>query len=425
MLTSIVGTNWGDEGKGRMVDLLSEKYDIVVRYQGGNNAGHTVVNEKGKFVLNLMPSGILRDETVNVLGPGIVIDLEHLYGEAQRLREGGIEVTPEHLKISDRATICMPYHKLLDGLEEDRLGDKKFGSTRRGISPVYADKFMKKTIRMGDLLHWDTLRDRLEGIIEWKNLTVEKGYGHAPVLLDDIMDWLEKFGRCFTPYVCNTTEYLNQAMKENKSIIFEAQLGALRDIEYGIYPYTSASTTLAAYAPIGAGIPFARLDESIGIMKAYSSCVGEGPFTCEMFGPEADALREAGGEYGAATGRPRRVGGFDVVASRYGALMQGCSYVALTKLDVLSYLEQIPVCVAYELDGKRIDYFPSDIDELNAAKPVYEYLPGFHCDVSGCRSKEDLPAAALDYIRYIEKAINCPIKYVSVGAEREACITMF
>ena len=425
MLTSIVGTNWGDEGKGRMVDLLSEKYDIVVRYQGGNNAGHTVVNEKGKFVLNLMPSGILRDETVNVLGPGIVIDLEHLYGEEQRLREGGIEITPEHLKISDRATICMPYHKLLDGLEEDRLGDKKFGSTRRGISPVYADKYMKKTIRMGDLLHWDTLRDRLEGIIEWKNLTVEKGYGHAPVLLDDIMDWLEKFGRCFTPYVCNTTEYLNQAMKENKSIIFEAQLGALRDIEYGIYPYTSASTTLAAYAPIGAGIPFARLDESIGIMKAYSSCVGEGPFTCEMFGPEADALREAGGEYGAATGRPRRVGGFDVVASRYGALMQGCSYVALTKLDVLSYLEKIPVCVAYELDGKRIDYFPSDIDELNAAKPVYEYLPGFHCDVSGCRSKEDLPAAALDYIRYIEKAINCPVKYVSVGAEREACITMF
>ena len=425
MLTSIVGTNWGDEGKGRMVDLLSEKYDIVVRYQGGNNAGHTVVNEKGKFVLNLMPSGILRDETVNVLGPGIVIDLEHLYGEAQRLREGGIEISPEHLKISDRATICMPYHKLLDGLEEDRLGDKKFGSTRRGISPVYADKYMKKTIRMGDLLHWDTLRDRLEGIIEWKNLTVEKGYGHAPVLLDDIMDWLEKFGRCFTPYVCNTTEYLSQAMKENKSIIFEAQLGALRDIEYGIYPYTSASTTLAAYAPIGAGIPFARLDESIGIMKAYSSCVGEGPFTCEMFGPEADALREAGGEYGAATGRPRRVGGFDVVASRYGALMQGCSYVALTKLDVLSYLEQIPVCVAYELDGKRIDYFPSDIDELNAAKPVYEYLPGFHCDVSGCRSKEDLPAEALDYIRYIEKAINCPIKYVSVGAEREACITMF
>ena len=425
MLTSIVGTNWGDEGKGRMVDLLSKNYDIVVRYQGGNNAGHTVINEKGKFVMNLMPSGILRDETVNVLGPGIVIDLEHLAGEAARLREGGIEIGPRHLKISDRATVCLPYHKLLDGLEEDRLGDKKFGSTRRGISPVYADKYMKKTIRMGDLLHWDSLRDRLAGIIEWKNLTVEKGYGHEPVVLDEIMAWLEAFGRPFAPYVCNTTEYLGSAIKEGKSILFEAQLGALRDIDFGIYPYTSASTTLAAYAPIGAGIPYARLDESIGIMKAYSSCVGEGPFTCELFGDEAEALRKAGGEYGAATGRPRRVGGFDVVASRYGALMQGCSYIALTKLDVLFYLKEIPVCTAYELDGKKIGYFPSDIDELNAARPVYESLPGFHCDISACRRPEDLPREAMDYIRYIEKAINCPIKYVSVGAERDAYITLF
>ncbi len=425
MLTSIVGTNWGDEGKGRMVDLLSENYDVVVRYQGGNNAGHTVINEKGKFVMNLMPSGILRDETVNVLGPGIVIDLEHLYGEAARLREGGIEIGPRHLKISDRATVCLPYHKLLDGLEEDRLGDKKFGSTRRGISPVYADKYMKKTIRMGDLLHWDSLRDRLAGIIEWKNLTVEKGYGHEPVALDEIMAWLETFGRPFAPYVCNTTEYLGSAIREGKSILFEAQLGALRDIDFGIYPYTSASTTLAAYAPIGAGIPYARLDESIGIMKAYSSCVGEGPFICELFGDEAEELRKAGGEYGAATGRPRRVGGFDVVASRYGTLMQGCSYIALTKLDVLSYLKEIPVCTAYELDGRKTGYFPSDIDELNAARPVYEYLPGFHCDISACRRPEDLPRAAMDYIRYIEKAINCPIRYVSVGPERDAYITLF
>ena len=425
MLTSIVGTNWGDEGKGRMVDLLSENYDVVVRYQGGNNAGHTVINEKGKFVMNLMPSGILRDETVNVLGPGIVIDLEHLSGEAARLREGGIEIGPRHLKISDRATVCLPYHKLLDGLEEDRLGDKKFGSTRRGISPVYADKYMKKTIRMGDLLHWDSLRDRLAGIIEWKNLTVEKGYGHEPVSLDEIMAWLETFGRPFAPYVCNTTEYLGSAIREGKSILFEAQLGALRDIDFGIYPYTSASTTLAAYAPIGAGIPYARLDESIGIMKAYSSCVGEGPFICELFGDEAEELRKAGGEYGAATGRPRRVGGFDVVASRYGTLMQGCSYIALTKLDVLSYLKEIPVCTAYELDGRKTGYFPSDIDELNAARPVYEYLPGFHCDISACRRPEDLPRAAMDYIRYIEKAINCPIKYVSVGPERDAYITLF
>lgn len=425
MLTSIVGTNWGDEGKGRMVDLLSENYDVVVRYQGGNNAGHTVINEKGKFVMNLMPSGILRDKTVNVLGPGIVIDLEHLSGEAARLREGGIEIGPRHLKISDRATVCLPYHKLLDGLEEDRLGDKKFGSTRRGISPVYADKYMKKTIRMGDLLHWDSLRDRLAGIIEWKNLTVEKGYGHEPVSLDEIMAWLETFGRPFAPYVCNTTEYLGSAIREGKSILFEAQLGALRDIDFGIYPYTSASTTLAAYAPIGAGIPYARLDESIGIMKAYSSCVGEGPFICELFGDEAEELRKAGGEYGAATGRPRRVGGFDVVASRYGTLMQGCSYIALTKLDVLSYLKEIPVCTAYELDGRKTGYFPSDIDELNAARPVYEYLPGFHCDISACRRPEDLPRAAMDYIRYIEKAINCPIRYVSVGPERDAYITLF
>ncbi len=425
MLTSIVGTNWGDEGKGRMVDLLSESFDIVVRYQGGNNAGHTVINEKGRFIMNLLPSGILRDDTVNVLGPGIVIDLEHLYGEAERLRQGGIEISPEHLRISDRATICMPYHKLLDGLEEDRLGDKKFGSTRRGISPVYADKYMKKTLRMGDLLHRDTLRQRLADIVEWKNLSVEKGYGHAPIETEEMLDWLDKFGSGFAPYICNTTEYLSAAIKEGKSVIFEAQLGALRDIDFGIYPYTSASTTLAAYAPIGAGIPFARLDESIGIMKAYSSCVGEGPFTCELFGDEAEALREAGGEYGAATGRPRRVGGFDVVASRYGALMQGCTYIALTKLDVLSYLEKIPVCTHYELDGRRIDHFPSDIDELEACRPVYEYVPGFHCDISGCRQVSDLPKAALDYIRYIEKSVGCPIKYVSVGAERDAYITMF
>ena len=284
---------------------------------------------------------------------------------------------------------------------------------------------MKKTLRMGDLKHWDTLRSRLADLLEWKNLFVEKGYGHEPVDLDETMDWLEKYGKPFLPYICDTTVYLNNALKAGKSVIFEAQLGALRDIDYGIYPYTSASTTLAAYAPIGSGIPFAKLDESIGIMKAYSSCVGEGPFTCEMFGPEANALREAGGEYGAATGRPRRVGGFDVVASRYGALMQGCTYIALTKLDVLSYMEKIPVCVAYELNGQRIDDFPASIDELNAAKPVYEYLPGFHCDLSACRKVEDLPKAALDYIRYIEKAVGCPIKYVSVGAERDAYIKMF
>ncbi len=425
MLTSIVGTNWGDEGKGRMVDLLSENYDVVVRYQGGNNAGHTVINEKGKFVMNLMPSGICREDTVNILGPGIVIDLEHLYSEVQKLEEKGVKVSPEHLKISDRATICMPYHKLLDCLEEDRLADKKFGSTRRGISPVYADKYMKKALRMGDLLHMESLKQRLADTIEWKNLTVEKGYGHEAISVEEMLGWLEKFGQFFVPFICNTTQYLEQAVKEQKSILFEAQLGALRDIDFGIYPYTSASTTLASYAPIGSGIPFAKLDESIGIMKAYSSCVGEGPFTCEMFGVEAEELRKAGGEYGAATGRPRRVGGFDVVASRYGTKMQGCTYIALTKLDVLSYMDRIPVCVAYELNGERIEYFPSAIEELNAAKPIFEYLPGFHLDISGCRTASDLPKEALEYIRYIEEKIECPIKYVSVGAERDAYITMF
>ena len=424
MLTAIVGTNWGDEGKGRMVDLLSEKYDVVVRYQGGNNAGHTVVNEKGKFIMNLLPSGILRDDTVNVLGPGIVIDLEHLYGEVERLRQGGIAITPEHLRISDRATICMPYHKLLDGLEEDRLGDKKFGSTRRGISPVYADKFMKKTLRMGDLRHLDELYDRIDGIVEWKNLTVEKGYGHEAIKTADMIAWLKKFGLPFVDYVCDTTAYLTEKVKSGASVMFEAQLGALRDIDFGIYPYTSASTTLAAYAPIGAGIPQFRLDESIGITKAYSSCVGEGPFTCELFGKEGDDLREAGGEYGAATGRPRRVGGFDAVASRYGIMMQGCTYIALTKLDVLSYMDKIPVCTHYEVDGKIVDNFPTG-GALERAKPVYEYMPGFKCDISKCRRLEELPKAAMDYVRWIEKQVGCPVKYVSVGAEREDIIEMF
>lgn len=423
MLTAIVGINWGDEGKGRMVDLLSEHYDVVVRYQGGNNAGHTVVNDRGKFILNLMPSGILREGTVNVLGPGMVIDLEHLCGEVSRLREGGIAVTPENLKISDKATICMPYHKLLDCLEEDRLAGKKFGSTRRGIAPVYADKYMKKTLRMGDLLDLDAHAEHLADIVEWKNLTVEKGYGSQPVSAGEMMNWLKEYGLPWKDFICDTTCYLDKAVREGKGVLFEAQLGALRDIDFGIFPYTSSSSTIAAYAPVGAGIPGHHLDRTIGIMKAYSSCVGEGPFTCEFFGDEAHALREAGGEYGAATGRPRRVGGFDVVASRYGVMMQGATEIALTKMDVLSYLDKIPVCTAYEVDGKRVDEFPTGA-RLDRAKPVYEYLPGFG-DVSKCRKKEDLPQAALDYIAYLEKAVGCPIKYVSVGAERDAYIEMF
>ena len=422
MLTAIVGINWGDEGKGRMVDLLSSDYDIICRYQGGNNAGHTVINERGKFILNLLPSGILRETTVNVMGNGMVIDIEHLTNEIATLTEKGIKISPDNLKISDKAIICMPYHKMLDIMEEERLADKKFGSTRRGIAPVYADKYMKKGIRMDDLYHMDVLEQKVKDIVEWKNLTIT-GYGHEPVKADEMMAWLRKYGEVVLPYVTDVSKYLWNASKSGKRIMFEAQLGALRDIEFGIYPYTSSSTTLAGYATIGAGIPGAKLDNTIGIMKAYSTCVGEGPFTVEMFGDEADALRKAGGEYGAATGRPRRVGPFDVPASREGVILQGADYIALTKMDVLSYLDKIPVCVAYDIDGEITTDFPTGY-RLDRAKPVIEYLDGFG-DVSGCRKPEDLPKAALEYIRFIEKAVGCPVKYVSVGAEREEYVQMF
>ena len=424
MLTAIVGINWGDEGKGRMVDLFASDYDVVCRYQGGNNAGHTVINDKGKFVLNLLPSGILSDTTVNVMGNGMVIDVEHLTKEIKAITDKGIKVTPDNLKISDKAVICMPYHKLLDCLEEDRLGDAKFGSTRRGISPVYSDKYMKKAIRMGDLLDKEALKKKLAPIVEWKNLTVKNGYGHEAISADEMYDWLMTYAEPFVPHICDTTVYLNEMNRQGKKIMFEAQLGALRDIDFGIYPYTSASSTIAAYAPIGAGVPNLRVDEVVGIMKAYSTCVGEGPFTAEMFGEEADRLREAGGEYGAATGRPRRVGGFDVVASKYGALVQGATCIALTKLDVLSYLDKIPVCTAYEIDGEIVHDFPVGVP-LMKAKPVYEYIDGFNCDVSKCRKKEDLPEKALAYIEYIEKQVGCKVKYVSVGAERDAYVQMY
>ena len=300
-----------------------------------------MVNERGKFILNLLPSGILRPETVNVMGPGMVIDLEHLAKETASLRDKGVAIGPDNLKISDRATICMPYHKLLDGLEEDRLAGKKFGSTRRGIAPVYADKYMKKTLRMGDLfLPDDALREKIADIVEWKNLTVT-AYGHEKLDAGEVVSWVKQYGMPFADNVCDVTKYLGEAIDQGKSVLCEAQLGALRDIDFGIFPYTSSSSTLAAYAPIGVGVPNRRLDNVVGIMKAYSSCVGEGPFVCEFFGREAEELRKAGAEYGAATGRPRRVGGFDVVASRYGVQLQGATELALTKLDVLSGMSPV------------------------------------------------------------------------------------
>ncbi len=426
MLTSICGINWGDEGKGRMVDLLSENYDIVCRYQGGNNAGHTVINERGRFILNLLPSGILREGVVCVMGPGMVIDLKHLSGEIKALRSAGISVSPENLKISDKAIITMPYNVLQDIMEEDRLEKatgKPYGSTRRGIAPVYADKYMKKAFRTGELKNPERLYRRLPDIVEWKNMTI-KAYGFEPLKAEEVKEYFETYGREIAEYVTDTGVFLNDAHKSGKNIMFEAQLGALRDIDYGIVPYTSSSSTIAAYAPIGAGVPNLKLTNSIGIMKAYSSCVGEGPFTCEYFGDKAEKLRAAGGEYGAATGRPRRVGPFDVVASRYGIRCQGADEIALTKLDVLDGYEEIEICTRYLLDGKEIDEFPFT-DVLDDCKPVFEKVKGWNKDISKCRKKEELPKEALDYIRLLEKLCDCRIKYVSVGAEREAYIKMY
>lgn len=301
MLTAVVGINWGDEGKGRMVDLLAEQNDIVVRYQGGNNAGHTVINDLGEFVLNLLPSGILRPEIVNVMGNGMVIDIKHLTEEMGRLREAGVKITPDNLKISDKAIICMPYHVRLDILEEERLADKKYGSTRRGIAPVYGDKYMKKGIRMGDLFESkEVLYEHVKNILDYKNLVISKVYDAQPNTIEGIMAWISEYGENLKPYICDVSEYLENAVKDGKNVMFEAQLGALRDIDFGIYPYTSSSSTIAAYAPIGAGIPGKKLDLTLGIMKAYSSCVGEGPFTCELFGEEGEKLREAGHEIGRA-----------------------------------------------------------------------------------------------------------------------------
>ena len=426
MLTSICGINWGDEGKGRMVDLLSRDFDVVCRYQGGNNAGHTVINDKGKFILNLLPSGILRENVVNVLGCGMVIDIKHLCAEMDRLRAAGIKITPENLKISDKAIITMPYNVLQDIMEEDRLTKatgKPYGSTRRGIAPVYADKYMKKAFRMGELLNLSLLYKRLPDIVAWKNMTI-KAYGFDPVKSEDMIAYFEEYGKPLRDYIIDTGIYLNEAHKSGKKIMFEAQLGALRDIDYGIVPYTSSSSTIAAYAPIGAGVPNLKLTNSIGIMKAYSSCVGAGPFTCEYFDADAEKLRELGGEYGAATGRPRRVGPFDVVASRYGIRCQGADEIALTKLDVLDGYETIEICTHYELNGKIVDEFPFT-DVLDYCKPVFEKVKGWNCDITGCRRKEDLPVEALDYIYLLEKLCGCKIRYVSVGAEREACIKMY
>ena len=418
---AIVGINWGDEGKGRMVDLLTENYDVVVRYQGGGNAGHTVINEYGKFALHLLPSGIFRPGVMNILGNGVALDPENLWLEMEQVIDQGVAITPDTLKISDRASLLLPWHRDLDALEEQRLAYKKFGSTKQGIAPFYSDKYQKKTILAGELFYPEHLKAHLSDLMEWKNLTLTKVYGAAPYTMDMLEKWMKDYCEKIKPFICDTGAFLREAQAQGKQILFEAQLGSLRDLDYGIHPYTTSSNTTAAYAPIGSGLPSAKIEDVVGVVKAYSTCVGEGPFVCEMFGEEAEALRQAGFEYGAKTGRPRRVGPIDLVATRYGVEVQAATEIALTKLDVLSYMDRIPVCAHYELDGKQTDRFPFPV-ALSQAKPVIEYMDGWKCDISGVRTWEELPKAAQDYVLMIERAIGCPITYVSVGPERESII---
>ena len=418
---AIVGINWGDEGKGRMVDLLCADYDVVVRYQGGGNAGHTVVNEKGKFALHLLPSGIFHPGVVNVVGNGVALDPENLWLEIEDVRARGVAVTPENLKISDRASLLLPWHRELDALEEQRLGAKQYGSTKQGIAPFYSDKYQKKTVLAGELNHPAALREHLRALMEWKNLTLERVYGAAPWTIERLEAWLETYCEKIRPFVCDTGAFLRAAQTADRRMLFEAQLGALRDLDFGIYPFTTSSNTTAAFAPVGAGLPGLTLTDVVGVVKAYSTCVGAGPFVCEMQGEAAEKLREAGAEYGAKTGRPRRVGPLDLVATRYGVQVQAATKLALTKLDVLGYLERIPVCTRYRVGGVETDVFPFPT-ELDAAEPVIEYLDGWGCDLSGVRRWEDLPRAAQAYVRCIEDAVGCPVSYVSVGPERGSII---
>ena len=418
---AVVGINWGDEGKGRMVDLLTEDYDVVVRFQGGGNAGHTVINDKGKFALHLLPSGVFRDGVLNILGNGVALDPENLWKEMQDVAAKGVEITPDALKISDRASLLMPWHRELDGLEEARLADKNYGSTKQGIAPFYSDKYQKKTVLAGELFFPDELRAHIRDLLEWKNLTLTGVYGAEPYTMEMMEEWITDYCEKIKPYVCDTGLLLKEAQEQGKKILFEAQLGALRDLDFGICPYTTSSNTLAKYAPIGSGIPSASVDEIIGVVKAYSTCVGEGPFVGEMHGEEADKLREAGAEYGAKTGRPRRVAPLALVATKYGTETQAAPGLAVTKMDVLSYLDRIPVITAYVVNGEKTDRFPFPT-LLDQAEAHVEYVDGWNCDISGARKWEDLPEAAQNYITMIEKFTGCPVTYISVGAERESIV---
>ena len=422
MVKAIVGANWGDEGKGKITDMMAETADYIVRYQGGANAGHTIVNGYGKFALHTLPSGIFYDHTTSVIGNGVALNIPVFYKELQSVLEKNVPM-PKIL-VSDRAQIVMPYHILFDQYEEERLGKNSFGSTKSGIAPFYSDKYAKVGIQVSELFDEESLREKVERVIEQKNVILEHLY-HKPLLeADDIINTLAEYREMIAPYVADVSLVLHQAIKEGKTILLEGQLGTLKDPDHGIYPMVTSSSTLAAYGAIGAGVPPYEIKEIVTVCKAYSSAVGAGAFVSEIFGEEADELRRRGGdggEYGATTGRPRRMGWFDCVASKYGCRMQGTTDVAFTVLDVLGYLDEIPVCVGYEIDGEVTTEFPVT-RLLEKAKPVYEVLPGWKCDIRGIKKYEDLPEKCRNYIEFIEGQIGYPITMVSNRPGRDDII---
>lgn len=422
MVNAVVGLNWGDEGKGRIVDYLASKADCVVRFQGGDNAGHTIVNSFGKTALHNFPSGIFYGNCLNIIAPGSVINLESFVSEKQELDSKG--VCTENLMISDRSILILPFHILLDRLEEERLGKKRYGSTLSGISPVYGLKHMKKGIQAGELLHPEYLEEHAVNVLEYVNSIIKGVYGSEPVILGDVLDWLEFHGKAVKPFITDIGPVIGQFLSEDKSIILEAQLGALRDITHGIYPFTTSSSTLAAYACASVPVPPASMGEILGVTKAYSTCVGEGPFITEMEPFQADNIRNKAGEFGAKTGRPRRIGHFDAVATAYGCKLQGATAISLTCLDVLSCMGELKICTGYRTPTGVIGQFPIN-PVLNLSEPVYETFEGWQENISNVRSFEKLPSRAKTYIKRIEQLAGVKIRYVSVGPEREAMIELY
>ena len=422
MVKAVVGANWGDEGKGKITDMLAADADIIIRFQGGANAGHTIVNNYGRFALHTLPSGVFYDHTTSIIGNGVALDIPKLFNEINQIIDGG--VPKPRIMISDRAQIVMPYHVLFDEYEEERLGKASFGSTKSGIAPFYSDKYAKNGFQVSELFDDEILRDKVKMICDKKNVMLEHLY-HKPLLEPDkLVDTLHEYRDMISPYVADVSSYLDKALKDNKTILLEGQLGTLKDPDHGIYPMVTSSSTLAAYGAIGAGIPPYEIKEIITVVKAYSSAVGAGEFVSEIFDEEAEELRKHGGdkgEYGATTGRPRRVGWFDCVASKYGCRMQGATKVAFTVLDALGYLEEIPVCVGYEIDGQVTTDFPVT-SKLGKAKPVLETLPGWHCDIRGIKEYDQLPENCRRYVEFVEEHIGFPIKMISNGPGRDEII---